>query len=129
MNHKNLYHELLFDHYHHPRTKGTIESPDFSSGVHNPSCGDSVMVQGTVVDGVLTVCRFQAQGCVISCAAASLITHKAQGQSLDTISSYTTQTMLDLVQLPLGPTRLRCALLALEALQAGVQEVCQKKRG
>ena len=128
MNYKNLYHELLLDHYHHPRTKGTIENPDFSSGVHNPSCGDSVVVQGTVIEGVLTGCRFQAQGCVISCAAASLITHKAQGQPLDVIALYTTQTMLDLVQLPLGPTRLRCALLALEALQTGVQDVQQSKK-
>lgn len=127
MSYKNLYHELLLDHYHHPRTKGVLEAPDFSSGVHNPSCGDSVIIQGMLQDGVITVCRFQSQGCVISGAAASLLTQKVQGQTVQAVQLYTPQIMIDLVQLELGPTRLRCALLALEALQKGLQEVDKKK--
>ncbi len=122
MSYKNLYHERLLDYFHHPRKKGIIENPDFSSGVHNPSCGDSVLLQGVLNDGVLTVCRFQAQGCVISSAAASLLSELAEGKTIEEISAYTSQTMLDLVCLSLGPTRIRCALLALEALQTGINE-------
>jgi nitrogen fixation NifU-like protein len=122
MSYKNLYHEQLLDYFHHPRKKGTLEHPDFSSGVHNPSCGDSVLLQGIVSDGVLVTCRFQAQGCVISSAAASLLAEKAEGKTLVEIAAYTSQTMLDLVGLDLGPTRIRCALLALEALQTGIAQ-------
>ncbi len=120
MSYKDLYHERLLDYFHHPRKKGTLEQPDFSSGVHNPSCGDSVLLQGIVRNGVLVTCRFQAQGCVISSAAASLLAEKAEGKTVEEIAAYTPQTMLDLVGLSLGPTRIRCALLALEALQTGI---------
>lgn len=129
MNYKNTYHQFLLDHYNHARTRGTLEKADFSSGVYNPSCGDSVAIQGLVSDNILTVCRFQATGCVISGAAASLLMEKAQGQTIQTILGYTSQTMLDLVQLPLGPTRLRCALLALEALQDGIKKMSKKGIG
>jgi len=122
MSYKDLYHERLLDYFHHPRKKGTIDQPDFSTGVHNPSCGDSVLLQGSMCGDVLVVCRFQAQGCVISSAAASLLAEKAEGKTITEISNYTTQTMLDLVGLSLGPTRIRCALLALEALQTGISK-------
>jgi len=120
MSYKDLYHERLLDYFHHPRKKGIIEKPDFATAVHNPSCGDSVFFQGIIQDGVLTTCRFQAQGCVISSAAASLLAEKAEGQRVIDVLAYTSQTMLDLVGLSLGPTRLRCALLALEALHSGL---------
>ncbi len=120
MSYKDLYHERLLDYFHHPRKKGTLEQPDFKTGVHNPSCGDSVFFQGHVRDGKLVACRFQAQGCVISCAAASLLAEKAEGCTVEEIATYTPQTMLDLVGVSLGPTRMRCALLALEALQTGI---------
>lgn len=127
MSYKNMYHDILLDHYNHPRTKGAVDAPDFSSGVQNPSCGDSVVIQGKINDGYITVCGFQAQGCVISCATASLLTEKVQGKSVQEVMEYTAQTMLDLVQLTLGPTRLRCALLALEALQTGLKDTLIKK--
>ncbi len=127
MSYKNTYHEFLLEHYNHARKRGSLESADFSSGVHNPSCGDSVIVQGLVKENVITVCRFQATGCVISCAAASLLMEKVEGQTVETIHTYTAQTMLDLVQLPLGPTRLRCALLVLEALQQGIKNMGKKE--
>lgn len=120
MSYKDLYHERLLDYFHHPRKKGTIEHPDFASGVYNPSCGDSVTVQGTISHGVVETCRFQAQGCVISCAAASLLMEHAEGKPIEEVLGYTSQTMLDLVGLSLGPTRIRCALLVLEALHTGL---------
>ncbi len=120
MSYKDLYHERLLDYFHHPRKKGTLENPDFSTGVHNPSCGDSIVVQGIISQEVLVTCRFQAQGCVISSAAASLLVELAEGKPVEEILGYTSETMLGLVGLSLGPTRIRCALLVLEALQGGI---------
>ncbi len=124
----NLYQAHVLDHYEHPRHKGAVHNPDFSSGIHNPSCGDSVLVQGRIQDGILVESKFDAQGCVISCAAASLLLEKAVGQTVEKVCAYTPQTMLDLVQIPLGPTRLRCALLALEALQQGLVSSGKKEQ-
>src|SRR3989338_2544063 len=120
MNYKNLYNEQLLDHYNHPKHKGVLEKANMSSGVFNPSCGDSVSLQAHVQDGRITACKFQAAGCVISCAAASMFVNKVIGLSLDEIMTFDKQTMLNLVKLDLGPTRLRCALLPLEALHNAI---------
>lgn len=127
MSYKNLYHELLLEHYHHSQHKGTLDVPDISAGVHNPSCGDSILIQAHVSNGLITHCRFQATGCVISCASASLLAQKVEGQKISDVLTYSVQTMLDMVGLPLGPTRMRCALLALEALQAGIGNGVKKE--
>ena len=43
-----LYQAELMDHYKNPRNNGKLESPDFSSVVFNPSCGDSVSFEGVI---------------------------------------------------------------------------------
>ncbi len=117
---KKLYQERLLDHYNHPRHKTVLARTDFSSGVFNPSCGDAVTLEGTITNNILTHARFTAQGCVISCAAASLLLEACVDKNLTEIESLTPAYMQELVAIPLGPTRLRCALLALEALHNGL---------
>jgi nitrogen fixation NifU-like protein len=119
---KQLYEAIIMDHYRHPRYRGTLDKPDFSSHEHNPSCGDSVSFQGHIVDGVITELAFMGAGCVISQAAASLIAQELRGAQVPTALAYEVQSVLSLIGMPtIGPTRLRCALLGLEALQAGLR--------
>lgn len=122
MDYKNLYNELLIDHYNHPKNKGPLEKPDMQSGVFNPACGDSISIDAHVKDNIITRCKFQAGGCVISCAGASILVSKVIGMSLEDVMAFDTQTMLDLLQLELGPNRLRCGLLPLEAVQNAIKE-------
>ncbi|MGE0207108.1 MAG: iron-sulfur cluster assembly scaffold protein [Candidatus Babeliales bacterium] len=117
----NLYREILMDHYRHPRNKGRLSEPSFSSAEHNPSCGDSVLFDGKVVDDVLTQVSFEGKGCVISQATASLLTQTVQGKKLEEILGLDKEAVLALVGMDLGPTRLGCALLPLQALQQGVR--------
>ncbi len=118
----NLYQDVLLDHYRNPRNRGILEPADFQSGEDNPSCGDSVSMYGRVQDGKLVAVSFQGKGCVISQAAASMLTQKVLGMDLHEIMKIDADFMRTLVGIELGPTRVRCALLALEALQKGVQE-------
>lgn len=122
MDYKNLYNENLLDHYNYPKNKGSIKNANAKSGVYNPSCGDSIAIEGLVENNVLVDCKFQARGCVISCAAASMLVNTSIGKSLDEIMAFDKKMVLDLLQLDLGPTRLRCGLLAIEALHNAVQE-------
>jgi nitrogen fixation NifU-like protein len=122
MSYQTLYHEQLLDYYKHPRNKGTIENPDIFSGVFNPSCGDQVSIQAMVVDNKMDKIMFQAKGCVISVATASLITEFVRGKFVDEVLALDAKSVLQLVKLELGPNRVRCALLALEALQNGIKE-------
>jgi nitrogen fixation NifU-like protein len=116
----NLYQAELMDHYQNPRNAGALESADFASGEHNPSCGDSVAMEGKVQAGVLYRVSFQGKGCVISQATASILTEHCQGKTLDYILNIGTDQVQSLVGLSLGPTRLKCALLALVALKSGI---------
>lgn len=112
-----LYQEELLDHYRHPRNSGVLENAQYTTHMFNPSCGDQVSMQALMRDGSLEAIRFQGQGCVISQAAASLLTEVCIGKSLTALEALTKDDMLALVKISLGPTRLRCALLSLDALQ------------
>ncbi len=121
-----LYQEELMDHYRHPRHRGTLQRPDFSTGEYNPSCGDSVSVQGNIKQNELIAIAFEGAGCVISQAAASLLAEYALNRSLDELAALTADDILKLVKIPLGPTRLKCALLSLHALKEGIKQYKQK---
>ena len=116
------YTDLLLDHYHHPRNKGLIPNPNFSSDLINPSCGDQVIIQGYVQNNIITHCSFEGKGCVISIAAASLLTTLVIGKTIIEALAITPQTLLSEMHITLGPTRLRCALLSLEALHTALNK-------
>lgn len=115
-----LYQQIVMDHYRNPRNRGTVPSPDFTSAVHNPSCGDSLSMAGCIKDGIVTKLAFTGSGCVISQAAASMLVQASEGKSINELNSFDKTTLLSLLGIQLGPTRLKCALLALDALQQGL---------
>ena len=118
----NLYQAELMDHYRNPRNRCTLEHPDMASREHNPSCGDSVSFQGMVSYEVITHLAFNGKGCVISQGAASMLTELCKGKTLDEVAQLDKEYMLTMLGIPLGPTRLRCALLPLQALQQAVAQ-------
>lgn len=121
---KGLYQDILLDHYKHPRNAGFIDHADFSSGHYNPACGDKVNVCGLLnpsKNSIDTV-QFQASGCVISVATASLLSEYIKGMPLVEVLALDASTILDLIGMQLGPTRLKCALLPLYALHDGLKK-------
>ena len=78
-----LYQEIILDHYKHPHHAGLREP--FEAEVHhvNPTCGDEVTLRvhlaGTTVEDV----SYDAIGCSISQAAASVMTDLVIGQTVD----------------------------------------------
>jgi len=119
----HMYQELLLDHYRNPRNRGALKSPDFSSGMANPSCGDAISMQGIMKGDQLEQCFFEGKGCVISQATASMLTEQAIGKPVADIMAMNAHSMQTMIGMQLGPTRLKCALLPLEALKKGIQEL------
>jgi nitrogen fixation NifU-like protein len=110
------------DHYQSPRNYGLLTQADFVSGEHNPSCGDAVTVSGRLnEDGQLCAIGFEGTGCVISKATASILFEFCLGKSYDELRLFDRTTILQLIGIELGPTRLRCALLPLSALLQGIK--------
>lgn len=117
----NIYQEELMDHYRYPRNKGELESPDFCSELKNPSCGDEVQIKGMMRNGTIETVYFSGKGCVISQATASMVTEACKGKMADEVLLWGVSFIQGLVGISLGPVRLKCALLPLEALQQGLQ--------
>ena len=116
-----LYKEELLDHYRHPRNYGELSDAQIRTEVFNPSCGDQISLQ-LIVDGdTISKIAFQGKGCVISQAAASMLTERALQTSLQDLQALTKDAMLSMLGITLGPTRLRCALLALESLHKAIE--------
>ncbi|HYM80446.1 MAG TPA: SUF system NifU family Fe-S cluster assembly protein [Candidatus Limnocylindria bacterium] len=116
----DLYRENILEHYKHPRNRGTLESPDITYEDSNPLCGDRIRMDLNVRDGRVDEVRFSGQGCSISQAAASMLCEAIEGKLLDEVKKIGRDDMLDMLGIELGPVRLKCGLLALKTLKAGV---------
>ncbi len=117
---EDLYREHILDHYKNPRNQGTLENPDITFQDSNPLCGDELRMDFKVKDGVVEDVRFSGKGCSISMAAASMLTEHIKGRSVEELKKLTREDILEDLGIELGPVRLKCALLALKVLKAGV---------
>ena len=117
----DLYREIIIEHYKNPSYRGHLDPNDFSFADNNPLCGDHIEVT-IKVDGNNTVtdARFDGHGCAISQASADLLMESIIGTSVDAIKNMNKQNILDLLGIDLGPVRLKCALLSLKVLKAGI---------
>jgi nitrogen fixation NifU-like protein len=88
-----------------------------SRGLRNPICGDQIVLDLRVEDGVVIQAHFDGRGCVLSRAAASALCEEIEGKSLDCVLAMTPRQMLDRLGIPLSPVRQQCALLAFRCLQ------------
>ena len=118
----NFYQEILMDHYRNPRNNGVIDDADFNAEQRNSSCGDEVLFTGVISDNILGDVLFKGKGCVISQAAASMLSEHAKGKSIDAILALDKDDLLAMLGMQLGPVRLLCGLLPLTALQNGVRD-------
>jgi nitrogen fixation NifU-like protein len=117
----DLYREAIIEHYKHPSFRGRLEPHDISFADDNPLCGDHVQIDLRVDEsGVITEARFDGHGCAISQASADLLVESIVGKPLEQIKAMRKQDILDLLGIDLGPVRLKCALLSLKVLKAGV---------
>lgn len=123
----NLYQQELMDHYKNPRHYGTLPDADVVSDEHNPSCGDSIQMAAKLNQMTVVALAFTGKGCVISQAAASMLAELCLGKTVQEIEQLDAQTMQELVGIPLGPTRLKCALLALQALKQGLKRYAESR--
>ena len=78
-----LYQEIILDHYKNPHNRGLREPYDAEVHHVNPTCGDEVTVRVHVVDDKIADVSYDALGCSISQAAASVMTDLLIGRNLE----------------------------------------------
>ncbi len=127
---EDLYREIIIDRYKNPHYRGELDPHDISYEDDNPLCGDHIRIELRVNDeGVVTEAAFDGKGCSISQASADLLVESVIGKPVDDLKQLNKDDVLDLLGIELGPVRLKCALLSLKVLKAGVYGLGEGEAG
>jgi nitrogen fixation NifU-like protein len=130
---RELYREILLDHFERPRNRREVEGAQIEEHLNNPLCGDEVTVFANDRDGRLEL-SFTGRGCSISQASASMLTEHLSGKSreeagqeievfLEMMRTEPNEELGELAALKhivQTPNRIRCATLAWDALKSGL---------
>ena len=134
---RELYTQVIMDHYQRPRNRGELEDADLEEHLLNPLCGDEVVVYAAFDGDRVADVRFSGQGCSISQASASMMTERLSGKSLKEaeaeIEAFKDQMVgkkefpaLDELAALKGvvkyPSRVKCAVLAWSAFREGLSK-------
>ncbi len=129
---------VIGDHFRRPRNRGPLVRASATGQADNPACGDVVQVWARVQDGKVAEATFDGRGCLLSQAAASMVTVAVQGKTVDTVARLRREFAQGLQPngpgLPpeLGdlralegvgrfPSRIRCAVLAFDAFAEALE--------
>ena len=133
---RDLYQEVIFDHYRKPRNFGRPDATNRQAVGYNPLCGDKVTIYLQVEDGVIRDASFEGSGCAISTASASLMTDSLKGLREDEALKMMQQFQQMVTGTAAGeglgklevlagvrefPQRVKCATLAWHTLQAALE--------
>lgn len=117
----DMYRELIIERYKNPLYRGTLDPHSISFQDDNPLCGDHIRIDLRVDgDERVTEAAFEGHGCAISQASADLLVESVVGKTLEDVKAINKEDLLEMLGLELGPVRLKCALLSLKVLKAGV---------
>ncbi len=132
---RELYTQVIMDHYQRPRNRGVIENPGIEEHLLNPLCGDEVTVYAVFDGDRVADVKFGGRGCSISQASASMMTERLMGKSREEaereikgfksmlVGEREFPEMDDLAALKgviQYPSRVRCATLAWDAFYRGL---------
>ena len=118
----NLYRDFILEHYRSPHNHGVLEPHDLHFADSNPTCGDEMSMTVRLDEAKERVAdvAFTGRGCAISQASASIMTDGLRGLSLDEVRAIDPRTVIGDLGVPIGPARLKCALLPYKVLQGSV---------
>jgi nitrogen fixation protein NifU and related proteins len=118
----NLYRDFILEHYRNPHNRGVLDPHDLHFADSNPTCGDelSMTIQLDDAKELVADVAHEGRGCAISQASASILTDELRGMSLDELRALDPREVVENLGVPIGPARLKCALLPYKVLQGAV---------
>lgn len=133
----DLYQEIILEHSRKPKNAGVLEDATAEAQGNNPLCGDRIKVYVKLDGDRIADVRFDARGCAISVASASMMTEILLGKTVDEAGEAFERfnTRLTAKEAPdlaeddelsalMGvrdfPTRIKCATLPWQTLRAAL---------
>jgi len=137
---QDLYRQTVLEHSRNPRHFCRMDSPDRSAEGHNPLCGDKITVYLRLDRDHVSELSYEASGCAISMASASIMSEQVPGLDIDQAGARADAVLqaFDREAPPPGseelgdmaalsgvrayPSRIRCALLPWRTLRAALAQ-------
>ena len=119
---EELYSQNILELYRHPHNKGVMKGATMSGEGINASCGDRVSFFMKVNGDKVMESSFDGEGCAISLAAASMLTDKVNGMSMNQLRAITPGDIYNMLGIKISPARVNCALLGYEALEQALKK-------
>jgi nitrogen fixation NifU-like protein len=118
----NLYRDFILEHYRNPHNQGVLEPHDLQFADSNPTCGDELSMTLRLDEATQQVAdvAFTGRGCAISQASASILTDELRGLTVDELRAIDPRDVVENLGVPIGPARLKCALLSYKVVQGAV---------
>lgn len=128
MDAQQLYSENVLDYASQPRNKRVLDPCTFSHRDRNPSCGDKIELFVRLdSDERVEAMTFDGHGCAISQAAASMLTEDAIGKRVEALAAIGGERVIEMLGIPVGPSRMNCAMLGLKTLKGAIELYQQTK--
>jgi len=116
----SIYLENIIDLYKNPLNRGEIIDPSTTYRAHNPLCGDDITVDLKIEADKVVDIKHRGKGCAINQAAISLLSEEILGKKIGEILRLMPKDVIDMLGIELGPVRLKCALLGIEAIHEAI---------
>ena len=117
----------VLDHAKYPRNRGVLPGAAVVREEVNPLCGDVVTMYATFAASgdqthpAVQAASFDGHGCLLTVAAASMLTERVAGLPCTDILRMGREDMEALLGGEVSPSRVKCVLLPLIALKKGIQ--------
>lgn len=117
-----LYRQQIIDNYNNPKNFGKLAHYNGHSKVFNKTCGDEIEVYLDIQDGKIQDIKYDAMGCAISVAAASLLSEEIKGLELSEVEKLDDEYIQELIGTKLTSSRIKCAMLSLDGVKKAIEK-------
>lgn len=118
----DIYKQHILDHYNAPKNKEMLFEADIELPAKNASCGDSYILYMNIEKGCIKKITFSGVGCAISQAAASMLTEKVTGLTIEHAQKITEEDIYTMLGIEITIGRQKCALLVYNALKEALEK-------
>jgi nitrogen fixation NifU-like protein len=114
---KSLYKEELLEIYSEKPNYGKLKNKTHELKLRNPICDDEITLELKIKNGKIIDAKFYGVNCFVTTVSSSVLTEKIKGMKVEDALKLTKKDIDEWLGIKITPGRIRCELLALDALK------------